>query len=77
MVNYVTATGEKKSLDGNFFSTGELADKCLGKTVLGIAIAGTALYFQFRGAGGWHVFFLPMKQHESGEPLLVWVEDRD
>ena len=77
MVSYVATTGEKMSLEGNVFSIGELVGKCVGKTVLRIALAHTALYFQFRGTAGWHVFFVPVKRHDNGEPLLVWVEDRD
>jgi hypothetical protein len=65
-------------MEKRHFSPAEITQKCIGKTVLRIAIGPTALYLQFRGTGGWHVFFfLPVKRHDNGEPLLIWVEDRD
>ena len=42
-----------------------------------MALAPTALDVQLKGTGGWHVFFMPVKRHNNGEPFLVWVEDRD
>ena len=76
VVNYVTATGERKrNLTERAFSLGELLDKYAGKAVWRIAVAHTSLYLQFRGTGGWQMFFFPVKRHDNGEPLLVWAEE--
>jgi hypothetical protein len=76
-VRYVNANGSYEDLEDNHFSPAEIVAKCRGKNVLRIALDVTALYLQFKGTGGWHVFFMPVKRHDNGEPLLVWVEDRD
>jgi hypothetical protein len=77
LINYVTVGGASEGMDGRRFTPREMVQKCLGKEVLRIVLDVTALYLQFRGTGGWHVFFMPVKRHDSGEPFLVWVEDRD
>ena len=76
VAHFVTAAGEAKSLRECRFSVHDLVGECIGKEVLRIAVAHTALYFQFRGTS-WHVFFEPVKRHDNGEPLLRWAEDRD
>ena len=76
VARFVTAAGEAESLNDRRFSAHDLVKECVGKEVLRIAVAHTALYFQFRGTG-WQVFFSPVKRHDNGEPLLMWVQDRD
>ena len=77
IAKFVTPAGEDESLLGpRGFNASSLVAACIGKEVLRIAVAHTALYFQFRGTS-WHVFFEPVKRHDNGEPLLIWIEDRD
>ncbi len=76
VAKFVTTAGEEESLTHCRYCAHDLVGECIGKEVLRIAVAHTALYFQFRGTS-WHVFFEPVKRHDNGDPLLVWVEDRD
>jgi hypothetical protein len=77
IAKFVTETGKTKSLESCQFCAHDLVAECVGKEVLRIGIRHTSLCFQFRGTHGWFVFFEPMKRHDNGEPILLWIEDRD
>ena len=77
VARFVTAAGEAEALNDCRFSARDLVKECVGKEVLRIGVRHTSLCFQFRGTCGWFVFFEPVKRHDNGDPLLMWVEDRD
>ena len=74
VARYVTPTGEAKALDDSHFCVHDLVKACVGKQVVRIGVWRSSLCFQFRPTG-WFVFFVPMKRHDNGEPVLLWLED--
>lgn len=77
IAKFVAAKGGARPLRACQFCAHDLVAACLGKEVFRIGIRHTSLCFQFCGTHGWFVFFEPVKRHDSGEPVLLWIEDRD